>query len=158
MERKTGPGVVLAILLVLGAALLTLRPLDPERTGAPGITQHDPTGGPDAAVIVAQRETGGISLLGFTFGHVSRTVSVQFLTPPGCAARVAVGDSWPTPFAECATPVSIAGVVSGGGIAAAGASMVVVDTAVDEGCFESIGPGDTWPPAVVECLDSRPRL
>ena len=151
MERANTVGVALVILLVLGASLAVLRPIAPDRAAYTSVTQYDPTRESASGVVVGRLETGGISLFGITFGRISRTASVRILVPPGCGERVAVGDSWPSPFEDCVTTSPIAGVVSGGGVSTGGESILVVDVVVGERCYESIGRGDTWPPATGAC-------
>ncbi len=117
----------------------------------PTVTLPDPTHEPAAAVVIGRHQSGGFSLLGLDFGKVTHTISVEFYAPAGCFDRVTAGDPWPAPFEECTGPVPIAGIVSGGGIAATGQSIVEVDLDVSEDCYRSISRGDYWPPATNAC-------
>ena len=146
MNRSSNTGLVLVIVVALAAVVLALRPTMTETEVLPAVTLPDPGEEPAAAVVIALRESGGFSLLGLTLGEVTRTVTVQFYAPAGCYEQVATGDSWPAPFADCASQVPIEGTVSGGGIAATGESIVAVDVTVTEDCFASVAAGDGWPP------------
>ena len=152
---NTGPATttaaVVVVLVALAAAGLALRSTSKETDVLPGVTLPDPIREPAAAVVIGRHRSGGISLLGLDFGEVTRTVSVEFYAPAGCFDRVAEGDPWPTPVEECAVAVPIAGIVSGGGIAATGQSIVEVDVTVGEDCYQSIDRGDSWPPATDAC-------
>lgn len=158
MNSRTDPGttttktaVTLAALLILAAATLAVPSTATETDVLPTITMPDPAEAPAAAVVIGLRRSVGFSLLGIDFGEVAHTVSVQLYAPAGCIDHITQGDSWPVPFEGCAGPVTIAGVVSGGGIAATGESIIVIDVDVSEDCYESIRRGEYWPPTSATC-------
>lgn len=143
-SRSVDVGFQLLVIAVLVAAVFSLRPLATDSGVGPATI---PPGEPDAALVVGRSQSGGFSLLGFEFGDATRTVSVQVSIENRCFERVALGDPWPAPFAECEAPVAHAGTVSGGGTLPTGESLVVVDIAVGEDCYDSTSYGDPWPPA-----------
>lgn len=55
------------------------------------------------------------------------------------------------PDRECASPVPIAGVISGGGITPTGETIVTVDVEVSGDCYDTIIVGDEWPPRATAC-------
>ena len=147
-----GIGVVVLVFVVVAALALSLRPTTRETVVLPPVAFPDPGEMPAAAVVVALRESTGFSLFGYAIGDVTRRVTVQFYAPAGCDERLATGDRWPTPFAECTGRVSSEGTISGRGIAATGESIVAVDVDVSESCFASISHGDPWPPVGEACF------
>ena len=144
-------GLPLLVVLVLAAAALMLRPTATSMGEIPTVTIPDPADDPTAAIVIGQSRSGGLSLLGLEFGEVTRKVSVQFYASSSCFDRVTLGHPWPTPFPECASAVSIAGTVAGGGNLPTGESLVVVDAVVTENCYRSIDHGDRWPLAAGAC-------
>lgn len=142
---------LLVVVVVLAAAVLMLRPIATSIGAIPAATLPDPADDPTSAVVIDRSLSSGFSLLGLEFGEVTRKVSVQFYASSGCFDRVTLGDLWPTPFPECASAVSIAGTVAGGGNLPTGESLVVVDAVVTEDCYRSIDRGDPWPPAAGTC-------
>ena len=151
MSPPGNTGLILVIVVALAAAAFALRPTTTETEVLPPISLPDPGEEPAAAVVIALRESGGFSLLGFAVGEVTRTGTVQFYAPAGCHEQLTTGDPWPAPIAQCTSPVSIEGTVSGGGIAATGESIVTVDVDVKKDCYASLAAGDTWPPATTAC-------
>ncbi len=149
--RSTDLALPLLVVVVLAAVAVLLRPMETGTGEIPAVTLPDLADDPTAAVVIGRSRSGGFSLLGVEFGEVTRKVSVQFYASSSCFDRVTLGDSWPTPFPECATAVSIAGTVAGGGNLPTGESLVVVDAVVTEDCFGAIDRGDRWPPAGGAC-------
>jgi hypothetical protein len=151
MNRSGNTGVILVIIVALAAAALALRPTTTNTEMLPPVVLPDPGEEPAAGVVITLRQSGGFSLLGFTFDDVTRTGTVQFYAPAGCYEQLTIGDPWPAPFEQCTGPVSTEGTVSGGGIAATGQSIVTVEVEVSEDCYTSLAAGDAWPPATAAC-------
>ena len=153
MRRETNAGVVVAGILVVGAVLvLALRSTSTEITVFDPVTLGDPQDAePDEALVIGKRESGGFSILGLQFGHVTYRMSVQFFAPPGCFALVESGDPWPTPFEECTSAVPITGNVAGQGITATGESIIAVELEVPGQCYEAVARGDSWPSTSPAC-------
>jgi hypothetical protein len=150
-SRAGDVALSLLVVVVLVAAISMLRPMTTSTSALPAVTLPDPADDPAAAIVTGRSRSVGFSLLGLEFGEVTRKVSVQFYTASGCFDRVTVGDPWPTPVPECASDVSIAGTVAGGGSLPTGESLVVVDVLVTEDCYRSIERGDRWPPPAGAC-------
>ena len=127
--------------LILGARFTTT-----ETETHPPVTLPDPTD-ESAAIVIGRHKSGGFSLFGLQFGSVTSTIDVQFYAPPGCRDLVATGDAWPVAHPECAVPIAISGVVSGGGIAPTGETIMTVSLEVDRACYDAVALGDAWPPA-----------
>ena len=144
-------GLPLLVVAVLAVAAVLLRPMATATGGIPAVTLPDPPDDPAAAVVIGRSQSGGFSLLGIELGEVTPKDSEQFYTSRGCYDRGTLGEPWPTPIPECASAVSIAGTVAGGGNLPAGESLVVVDAVVTEDCYGSIDRGDRWPPAAGAC-------
>lgn len=150
-KSRVDMALPLLVVVVLAAALSMLRPTATGTSVIPAVTLPDPADEPTAAIVTGRSRSGGFSLLGLEFGEVTRKVSVEFYARSGCIDRVTLGDPWPAPFPECASAVSIAGTVTGGGNLPTGESLMVVDVVVTENCYRSIDRGDRWPPAAGAC-------
>jgi len=98
-------------------------------------------------VVTGKTQSGGTSIFGIHFGHVTYRVSVQLIAAPGCFASVNFGDLWPTSLEECSVEASVEGEISGGGTAATGDSIIEVVFEVPRQCFDITAVGDMWPPA-----------
>ena len=111
---------------------------DQRGLGRPPISIPAPADALDSAIVIRRFESGGFSLLGIQFGSVDHTVTVQFYAEPGCFEEVAAGEPWPPATAGCETPGGVKGVVSGGGTAPTGESIIFVDVAVTADCYDFI--------------------
>ena len=150
-SRSTEIALPLLVVAVLAVAAVMLRPMASGTGGILAVTLPDPADDPAAAVVIGRSRSGGFSLLGVEFGEVTRKVSVQFHANSRCFDLVTLGDTWPTPFPECASAVAVAGTVVGGGRLPTGESLVVVDVLVTEDCYRSIARGDRWSPVGGPC-------
>lgn len=146
----TGGMAVLA-LLVVGAAVLALRPGTTEVTVDDSPPVEPPADG--TAVIAALRAPGGLALLGIQIIDPTHTIEVAFLTGPGCSALLTPGDAWPTPHPECGSDVDVAGTVGSLGVTAAGKSLVGVTFTLSGSCYDLLERGMAWPPHLPECRD-----
>ena len=148
--RRSGPGLVIGIGLLMAALLLLLlRPgsietqvLD-EPTGMP-----DPSGQPMIAVL---RAPGGFSLFGLQIVDATHYVEVRFTTAAGCSAQLEPGDPWPSDHEPCSGPSSIAGTVGGLGVSADGSSIVGVEFTVSGACHDRLELGMPWPVDHPDC-------
>jgi hypothetical protein len=147
-------GVVVLVVLVasvVGALWFGLHQGTVQVTNDPRPEVLPPNRG--TAVIAVLRESGGRSLFGIRITASTRYVEVRFLTEPGCSALIQPGDPWPTSFAQCSSPVKIAGKVAGLGVTPSGDSLIGVEFAVPRACFELLGRGMAWPTTDPNCAD-----
>jgi len=154
MKRSgLGPsGVVVLMMLGLGLIFFGLRSGTATITydGSPPVSV--PTTG--VPVVAFLREAGGFSLFGLQFGRRTHHVEVQFVTEPGCSARLTPGDPWPAPDPECTSVVELSGTVAGLGVMVDGRSLVGVEMTVSRACFEQLEPGMSWPTGIPPCAAS----
>jgi hypothetical protein len=151
VNRWSNTGIIAAVIIVIGVLFVGLRSVRTEVTVEPPISIPDASEDPSAAVVISRLKSGGFSLFGLQFGTVTYSVTVQLYAEPGCYDRIADGGSWPPSISGCDSPVAIEGVISGGGIAATGESIIGVDVEVTGDCYDTIERGDAWPPADVAC-------
>jgi len=151
MNRVSNASIIGVLVLIAGAVLFALRPGSSTIEVLPDVPLPDPQTDPAGAVVIGLHESGGFSLFGMDFGTVTHIVSVQFHAAPGCFDQANLEDPWPTPYEECASAVTIAGTISGNGIAPTGESIVAVDVEVSAACYDTVNRGDRWPPAAAEC-------
>ena len=153
MRRETNAGVIVGVLVVGIVIVFALRSTSTETTVLEPVSLGDPQDfEPTEALVIGKRETGGFSIVGLQFGHVTYRISVQFFAPPGCFERVDSGDPWPTAFAECASAVPVTGNVAGRGTTATGESIIAVEFEVPDECYEAVARGDSWPSAAPGCV------
>ena len=158
VSRETNAGLIVGVLVVGALIVLALRSTSTETEVLAPVTLGDPQDvEPTAAVITGKHESGGFSILGLRFGHRTYRLSVQFYDAPGCFEVVSFGDSWPTPFQDCSSGVSITGEISGIGNTATGESIIGVDVEVSEDCYQAVAPGEMWPPAAPACTHAPDR-
>jgi hypothetical protein len=143
-------GIVVLVLLVVGAVVLALHPGTTEVAVDDSPPVEPPADG--TAVIASLRAPGGFSLFGMQIIDPTHTIEVVFLTGPGCSAVLASGDPWPTPHPECASKVDVAGEVGSLGVTATGESLVGVTFTLSGGCYRLLEHGMAWPPDLPECL------
>ena len=106
-------GVIVGMLLVGVVIVLALRSSSTETTVHDPVSLGDPQDvEANEALIIGKRQSGGFSIVGLQFGHVTYRISVQFFAPPGCFERVDSGDPWPTAFEECSSAVLVTGNVA----------------------------------------------
>ena len=139
--------IVLGVMAFMGTTVTTEvhPPVDLPEPGEQG-----PAGTPAAVVVDLHQETE-TSFFGLRKGETRYLVGVQFYGPAACTGLISVDARWPVPDSECATDVPIAGVVTGGGIAATGEAIIVVHTEVPSACFDTINRGDWWPSEGPHC-------
>jgi hypothetical protein len=142
-------GVAALVVVIVGAIIFGLHGGKVEVVPDTRPVIQPPQSG--AAVVAFLRTSGGHSLFGLRIVDSTHLAEVQFLTGPGCSALLYSGDPWPTDHAPCASPVKVAGHVSGLGNTASGDSLVGVEFTVTRACFELLKPGMSWPPTIAEC-------
>ena len=103
------------------------------------------------AVIAVLRESGGWSLFGIRIADSTPRVEVRFLAEPGCSGLLRPGDSWPTSFPQCPSPVKIVGKVGALGVTPSGDSLIGVEFEVPRAYFELLGRGMAWPTTDPSC-------
>ena len=145
-----GAGGIVALVMVIGGlAFYALRSGTAEVVVDGGPVVTPPEDG--TAVVAFLRESGGFSLFGLRFADRTHLVEVQFITEPDCSRLVTSGDSWPTPYPQCVSPVPLVGEVRGLGITVSGNSLVGVEFGVRRACFDLLAPGMPWPTLLPEC-------
>jgi len=153
VKRENGAGIIVGGILV-GAIILAAVAL-----AAMGTTRTETSrsssvalGNPDDnnlgdVVVIGKSQSGGNSIFGIHFGHVTYSVSVHVIAAPGCFEAVNSGDRWPTSIEGCSIEADIEGEIGGGGISATGDSIIGVVFEVSRQCFDITAVGDTWPPS-----------
>ncbi len=162
MRRESGAGVIVGALfvgaLVLGAvAVASLGTTRTESSRSSSVT----LGNPDDTrlgdvVVTGKTQSGGTSIFGIQFGHVTYRVGVRFIAAPGCYESAAFGDRWPISIDECSVEVPIEGEISGGGTTSTGDSIIEVLVEVPGQCFDAAVVGDTWPPPQAATVSQVP--
>lgn len=155
---KLGTGALVVAVLAVGlVALVALGSNSTVVSVSDQVALGDPMDvDPAVALITDKYEDGGFSLLGLKLTSPDYRLRVRLFTAAGCFILIENGEPWPTSFEECSSPIPIEGAISGGGIAATGASIVGVDLLVDRDCFDAVEPGDPWPPSSHACSEFIP--
>jgi hypothetical protein len=155
MSRESIGAAILGTLVVGALIVVALAPGTTTIEIRPFIELDDvESSGPSAAIVIANHESGGSSIFGFTIRRTSHFVSVQFFDEPGCHAVVDAGEPWPTPYEECTSAMPVSGEISLTGITATGQSIIGVEFEVSGTCYETVTPGDSWPTSAPECAPS----
>jgi hypothetical protein len=152
VRRESGAGIIVGALfagaLVLGVlAVATLGTTRTETSRSSSVALGNPDDNTLGDVeVIGKTQSGGNSIFGIHFGHVTYRVSVHVITAPGCFEAVNSGDRWPTSIEGCSIETDIEGEIAGGGIAATGDSIIGVVFEVSRQCFDITAVGDMWPP------------
>jgi len=101
------------------------------------------------AVVVTKLRHGGFSAFGLSFSQPEHHVRVAFTVPSSC--EVGNAEQWPTADQDCAGPARLSGQVAGGGRAATGDTIVLVDVQVESACYDATELGRIWPLRTAAC-------
>jgi len=152
VKRENGAGVIVGavfvgVIVLAAVVLVTMGTTRTETSRSSSVA----LGNPDEnnlgdVMVIGKNQSGGNSIFGIHFGHVTYRVSVHVIAAPGCFEAVNSGDRWPTSIEGCSIETDIDGEIGGGGISATGDSIIGVVFEVSRQCFDITAVGDMWPP------------